>query len=100
MPGRDRPAGRPRGATRQSKILNKSVIFWNRPAPIDAPRRVCAEGWRPRRSPGGVGRRMYHVGKDGWLFLTGGTNAVAAQYGPGGRIDALLRRWRTLIHAR
>jgi len=41
-----------------------------------------------------------HVGRDGWLFLTGGSNAVAAQYGMPGFPRATLWRWRRLLEER
>lgn len=40
---------------------------------------------------------MYHAGKDGWLFLTGGTNEVAGQYRRGRSAGRVARRWRRLI---
>ncbi|TGD93281.1 alginate O-acetyltransferase AlgX-related protein [Methylobacterium nonmethylotrophicum] len=43
---------------------------------------------------------MYHAGKDGWLFLTGGTNEVAGQYRPSRPLDRVLRRWRRRIAER
>lgn len=41
-----------------------------------------------------------HVGRDGWLFLTGGSNAVQAQYGAPGFPRGKLWRWRRLLEAR
>jgi hypothetical protein len=41
-----------------------------------------------------------HVGRDGWLFLTGGSNDVAAQYGTPGFPRAKLWRWRRLLEER
>ncbi len=41
-----------------------------------------------------------HVGEDGWLFLTGGTNAVLAQYGQPGFARSKLWRWRRILEAR
>ncbi|AWN40621.1 alginate O-acetyltransferase AlgX-related protein [Methylobacterium durans] len=41
-----------------------------------------------------------HVGRDGWLFLTGGSNRVMDQYGRGPRRWWLLRSWARLIEAR
>ncbi len=38
-----------------------------------------------------------HEGRDGWLFLTGGTNRVLAQYGRPGVSRRLLWRWRRII---
>lgn len=38
-----------------------------------------------------------HEGRDGWLFLTGGTNRVLAQYGRPGLPRALLWRWRRIV---
>ncbi len=40
---------------------------------------------------------MYHAGKDGWLFLTGGTNEVADQYRQSRPMDRVLRQWRRQI---
>ena len=40
---------------------------------------------------------MYHTGKDGWLFLTGGTNEVADQYRRIRSMDRVLRGWRRQI---
>ncbi|ACA18943.1 conserved hypothetical protein [Methylobacterium sp. 4-46] len=41
-----------------------------------------------------------HVGRDGWLFLTGGTNRVLAQYRATLPNAWLLWRWRRLIERR
>jgi hypothetical protein len=41
-----------------------------------------------------------HVGRDGWLFLIGGTNSVMERYRGGLRQWWLLRRWSHLIAAR
>lgn len=41
-----------------------------------------------------------HVGEDGWLFLTGGTNAVLSQYGAPGFSRGKLWRWRRILEAR
>jgi len=41
-----------------------------------------------------------HVGRDNWLFLTGGSNDVAVQYGTPGFPRAKLWRWRRLLEAR
>lgn len=41
-----------------------------------------------------------HVGRDGWLFLTGGSNRVLAQYGAPGFSRAALWRWRRLLEDR
>lgn len=38
-----------------------------------------------------------HEGRDGWLFLTGGTNRVLAQYRRPGVPRALLWRWRRIV---
>lgn len=38
-----------------------------------------------------------HEGRDGWLFLTGGTNRVLAQYGRPGVSRRLLWRWRRIV---
>ncbi|WP_407522634.1 alginate O-acetyltransferase AlgX-related protein [Methylobacterium oryzisoli] len=43
---------------------------------------------------------MFHIGQDGWLFLTGGSNDVVAQYGNGRAIWARLLAWRRLALAR
>lgn len=43
---------------------------------------------------------LVHVGQDGWLFLTGGTNAVIRQYRPSLAGAWRLRRWRRLIERR
>ncbi len=43
---------------------------------------------------------MYHAGKDGWLFLTGGTNEVADQYRRIPAMDRVLRLWRRRIRQR
>ncbi|GJD62913.1 alginate O-acetyltransferase AlgX-related protein [Methylobacterium frigidaeris] len=40
---------------------------------------------------------MFHAGKDGWLFLTGGTNEVADQYRRIRPMDRVLRQWRRQI---
>ncbi|MER2266702.1 alginate O-acetyltransferase AlgX-related protein [Methylobacterium oxalidis] len=47
-----------------------------------------------------TGASSVHVGRDGWLFLTGGSNRVLAQYGRGLRRWWLLRAWARLIEAR
>lgn len=41
-----------------------------------------------------------HVGRDGWLFLTGGSNRVMDQYGWGLRRWWHLRAWARLVEAR
>lgn len=41
-----------------------------------------------------------HIGRDGWLFLTGGTNSVLAQYREPGVARATLWRWRRILEAR
>ena len=41
-----------------------------------------------------------HSGKDGWLFLVGGSNNVAAQYEPSFFITYQLELWRELILSR
>jgi alginate O-acetyltransferase complex protein AlgJ len=41
-----------------------------------------------------------HVGRDGWLFLTGGTNRVLDRYRGGLRHWLLLRAWTRLIKGR
>ncbi|MGU3664370.1 alginate O-acetyltransferase AlgX-related protein [Methylobacterium sp. A49B] len=46
------------------------------------------------------GRESVHVGRDGWLFLTGGTNRVMDRYRGGLRHWLLLRAWTRLIKAR
>lgn len=46
-------------------------------------------------SSGGV-----HVGRDGWLFLTGGTNGALAQYRPSLARSLRFARWRALVRAR
>ena len=43
---------------------------------------------------------IVHAGRDGWLFLTGGTNRVLDQYGRSLRLWWTLRRWARLIEAR
>lgn len=43
---------------------------------------------------------MYHAGKDGWLFLTGGTNEVADQYRRSPAMNRVLRMWRRRILTR
>ena len=45
-------------------------------------------------------RENVHVGRDGWLFLTGGTNRVMDRYRGGLRHWLLLRAWTRLIDAR
>lgn len=45
------------------------------------------------------GRESVHVGRDGWLFLTGGTNRVMDRYRGGLRHWLLLRGWTRLIKA-
>jgi alginate O-acetyltransferase complex protein AlgJ len=47
-----------------------------------------------------AGRDSVHVGRDGWLFLTGGTNRVLDRYRGGLRHWLLLRGWVRLIRAR
>ncbi|KIU36780.1 hypothetical protein SR39_04445 [Methylobacterium radiotolerans] len=47
-----------------------------------------------------AGRESVHVGRDGWLFLTGGTNRVMDRYRGGLRHWLLLRGWTRLIRAR
>ncbi|WP_299566720.1 hypothetical protein [Enterovirga sp.] len=41
-----------------------------------------------------------HIGQDGWLFLTGGTNAVVRQYRPHPRRWWRLRGWARLLERR
>ena len=41
-----------------------------------------------------------HVGRDGWLFLTGGSNRVLEQFGWPGFPRRALWQWRTIIEAR
>ncbi|KMO29230.1 hypothetical protein VQ02_30375 [Methylobacterium variabile] len=43
---------------------------------------------------------MVHLGRDGWLFLTGGTNRVRQQYRASLSMAWRLWRWRRLIEAR
>ncbi|GJD53289.1 hypothetical protein OPKNFCMD_6064 [Methylobacterium crusticola] len=43
---------------------------------------------------------MFHIGKDGWLFLTGGSNDVLAQYGTSWEIWRRLAAWRRLVLGR
>lgn len=43
---------------------------------------------------------MFHIGQDGWLFLTGGSNDVVAQYGNSREVWARLLAWRRLALAR
>lgn len=43
---------------------------------------------------------MVHLGRDGWLFLTGGTNRVREQYRASLPVAWRLWRWRRLIEAR
>ncbi|GBU17286.1 MULTISPECIES: hypothetical protein [Methylobacterium] len=50
-------------------------------------------GWRKRWG-------TVHAGRDGWLFLTGGSNRVMDQYGGGLRRWWHLRAWARLIEAR
>lgn len=45
-------------------------------------------------------RESVHVGRDGWLFLIGGSNRVMDRYRGGLRHWLLLRRWARLIEAR
>ncbi|MDR7037716.1 hypothetical protein J2X36_002467 [Methylobacterium sp. BE186] len=45
-------------------------------------------------------RDTVHVGRDGWLFLTGGSNRALDQYGGGLLRWWHLRRWARLIEAR
>jgi alginate O-acetyltransferase complex protein AlgJ len=47
-----------------------------------------------------AGRESVHVGRDGWLFLTGGSNRVMDRYRGGLRHWLLLRGWTRLIEAR
>ncbi|MCJ2137161.1 hypothetical protein MKK69_24485 [Methylobacterium sp. J-026] len=47
-----------------------------------------------------AGRESVHVGREGWLFLTGGTNRVLDRYRGGLRHWLLLRRWARLITTR
>ena len=50
-----------------------------------------------------MGRKRWdtvHIGRDGWLFLTGGSNSVMDQYGRGLRRWWHLRAWSRLIEAR
>lgn len=46
------------------------------------------------------GKESVHVGRDGWLFLIGGTNRVLDRYRGGLRHWLLLRSWARLIRAR
>ena len=51
----------------------------------------------------GMGRKRWdtvHRGRDGWLFLTGGSNSVMDQYGRTLRRWWHLRAWARLIEAR
>lgn len=41
-----------------------------------------------------------HIGRDGWLFLTGGSNAVLSQYRREAFSPALLRQWRDVLTLR
>ena len=41
-----------------------------------------------------------HAGQDGWLFLTGGSNSVLAQYGRPGYRSKSLWRWRRILAER
>ena len=58
----------------------------------------------PSRSPESLKAaqpsRMVHVGRDGWLFLTGGTNEVLAQYDPSGFPEDHLAQWIHLLKER
>ncbi len=61
------------------------------------------EGFTIARPPGDPAPDQHpdvHVGRDGWLFLTGGTNSVLAQYGEPGVPRATLWRWRRILEAR
>ena len=46
------------------------------------------------------GRESVHVGRDGWLFLIGGSNRVMDRYRGGLRHWLLLRAWAKLIRVR
>ena len=54
----------------------------------------------PRETPPGPQGETVHVGRDGWLFLVGGTNAVLRQYRPSVSGWWRLRRWAGLVAAR
>ncbi|AWN49556.1 hypothetical protein DK419_27120 [Methylobacterium terrae] len=43
---------------------------------------------------------MFHIGKDGWLFLTGGSNGAADLYRTDLAVWRMLRGWRRLLLAR
>ena len=58
--------------------------------PAPSPRQPIAEPDLPE----------VHVGRDGWLFLVGGSNRVLAQYGRPGLPRRALWRWRGLIAGR
>lgn len=45
-------------------------------------------------------RAIIHVGRDGWLFLIGGTNGVLRQYRRSLAMWWCLRRWKRLVEAR
>ncbi|MDP4024546.1 hypothetical protein Q8W71_18130 [Methylobacterium sp. NEAU 140] len=53
-----------------------------------------------RRTGGAFDGDGVHVGRDGWLFLTGGTNRVLDRYRSGLRQWRLLRGWARLIAQR
>lgn len=48
----------------------------------------------------GLRREEVHVGREGWLFLTGGSNRVMDRYRNGLRQWWLMRAWQRLIEAR
>lgn len=50
--------------------------------------------------PKQLGHSDVHVGRDGWLFLTGGSNAVLDQYADPGFPRAKLWRWRRILETR
>ena len=54
----------------------------------------------PVETETGHPRQMVHVGRDGWLFLTGGTNQVLAQYDPSRFSREHLARWKHLLEER
>ncbi|MGF3022759.1 alginate O-acetyltransferase AlgX-related protein [Methylobacterium aquaticum] len=43
---------------------------------------------------------MFHIGRDGWLFLTGGSNGAADLYRTNPAVWRMLRGWRRLLLAR
>ena len=61
---------------------------------------LCGPRWCGYTTAMFGGRESVHVGRDGWLFLVGGSNRVMDRYRGGLRHWLLLRAWAKLIRVR